>query len=678
MASRLLSGRARQLTSQASERASFCRVAANSPPIKLLRPYDWRNKEAAAYCIMSSKPGAGRTAGLMIGALGVVYGDIGTSPLYAVRECFHGPHALRPTPDNIIGILSLIVWSLIIIVTIKYLIFVMRADNKGEGGILSLLALAFPDVKKKTPSRKLNILLAAGVFGAALLYGDGMITPAISVLGAIEGLEVATPVLKPYIVPVTVAILFGLFSVQRLGTGKVGFFFGPITGLWFLTIGTLGVVQILREPGVFESFMPWHAVEFFFHNGWDGFVVLGSVVLVVTGAEALYADMGHFGKRPIRYAWFAIVFPALLLNYLGQGALLLRDSSAAANPFYKMAPGWALIPLVILATAAACIASQALISGAYSLTMQAIQLGYSPRLQIDHTSAEEKGQIYLPKINWILMVCSIGLVLGFRSSSNLASAYGIAVTLTMIITNVLFYFTARYVWGWSTAKAMTLCIFFFIVEAVFCAANLLKIPHGGWFPLAVAAVVFTLMATWKTGRSLLGQRLRAGTFPLTMFLEEIEKSPPQRVKGTAIFLSGNAEGTPMALLHNLKHNKVLHERVAVLTILTAETPHVDQEERVEIEEPQPNFFRIIGKFGFMEDPNVPDLLAICEEKGLHFKPNDTTYFLSRETVIPSRKPGMMMWRERLFALMSRNAQSATAFFRIPPNRVVELGLQVEI
>lgn len=627
---------------------------------------------------MSSKQGAAKSAGLMIGALGVVYGDIGTSPLYAVRECFHGPHALPPTPANIIGILSLIIWSLIVVVSIKYLTFVMRADNKGEGGILALLALAFPDVKRRSPNKKLALLLASGVFGAALLYGDGMITPAISVLGAIEGLGIVTPVLKPYIVPVTVVILFALFSVQRLGTGKVGAFFGPLTFVWFITIGGLGVVQIIKYPDVLRSFMPWHAVEFFFNTGWAGFVVLGSVVLVVTGAEALYADMGHFGRTPIRYAWFTIVFPALLLNYLGQGALLLHVPDAVENPFYRLAPAWARLPLIILATAAACIASQALISGAYSLTMQAIQLGYSPRLEIDHTSAEERGQIYMPKVNWILMICSIGLVIGFRSSSNLASAYGIAVTLTMLITNVLFYFAARYVWGWSTFKTLALCGFFAVIEILFCGANLLKIPHGGWFPLAIAATVFTLMVTWKTGRRLLGERLRAGTLPLTMFLDEIKRHPPQRVKGTSIFLSGNVDGTPVALLHNLKHNKVLHERVAVLTIITAETPHLRREERIDIEELQPNFYRITGRFGFMEDPNVPDLLAACEKKGLLFKPNDTTFFLSRETVIPTRKPGMMVWRERLFSLMSRNAQSATAFFRIPPNRVVELGMQVEI
>ena len=608
----------------------------------------------------------------------MVYGDIGTSPLYALRECFYGSHAIPPTHSNVLGILSLIFWTLILIVSVKYVTFVLRADNRGEGGILALLALAFPEAKRKTVPRRAKIMLALGVFGAALLYGDGMITPAITVLSAVEGLEIATPLFKPYVIPITVLILIGLFSFQRFGTGTVGVILGPVTFLWFVTIAVLGIPQIIRAPEVLTSFNPYYAVNFFIHNGIHGFVTLGAVVLCVTGAEALYADMGHFGRKPITIAWFGLVFPALLLNYLGQGAILLLDPSAAENPFFKISPRWFLLPLVVIATSASVIASQALISGAFSVTMQAIQLGYSPRLEIDHTSAQERGQIYLPKINTILMISCIGLVIGFRSSSNLAAAYGIAVTLTMAITSVLLYFAAQNIWKWSRLKAGLVCGILLLIELAFFGANTLKIVHGGWFPLAVAAIIFILMSTWKTGRSLLGERLRAASLPLRMFLDEIQTSPPQRVKGTSIFLAGNPEGTPMALLHNLKHNKVLHERVVIMTIQTAEIPHVPPVDRVTVEELQPNFYRVIGRFGFMEDPDVPQILAACKGQGLDLPEATSTFFLSRETILPSKKPGMFMWRERLFSLMSRNAQGATAFFRLPPNRVVELGMQVEI
>jgi KUP system potassium uptake protein len=617
-------------------------------------------------------------AGLVLGALGVVYGDIGTSPLYALRECFHGPNAVDPTRANVLGVLSLIFWSLILIVSVKYLTFVLRANNRGEGGILALMALAFPEQNRRSMTRQVAVFVGLGVFGAALLYGDGMITPAITVLSAIEGLEVATPMFKPYIVPITILILMVLFAFQRHGTGKMGGVFGPITFIWFAAIGLMGVPYIIRSPAVLAAFNPYYAFRFFVENGGHGFVVLGSVFLCVTGAEALYADMGHFGRKPIQLAWFGVVFPALILNYLGQGALLLRHPGASENPFFRMAPVWSLYPLVALATAASVIASQALISGAFSLTMQAIQLGYSPRLEIDHTSAVERGQIYLPRVNWILMLACIGLVIGFGSSSNLAAAYGIAVTLTMIITTLLFFFASRRLWHWSTAKAALLCGIFMIVELAFFGANSLKITNGGWFPLLIGGVIFTLMSTWKTGRVILGARLRAGILPLSMFLSEVKRHPPQRVKGTAIFLAGNPEGTPLALMHNLKHNKVLHEQVVIMTIQTAEVPHVCNEDRVRVQPLDGNFYRVLGSFGFMEDPNVPQLLDACKQKGLEFEEEKTTFFLSRETIIATPRPGMLLWREKLFSIMSRNAQGATAFFRLPPNRVVELGMQVEI
>lgn len=615
---------------------------------------------------------------LVVGALGVVYGDIGTSPLYALRECFNGPHAIAATHGNVLGVLSLIFWSLILIVSIKYLTFVLRADNNGEGGILALMALAFPEAKRRSCTGRKAWFIALGVFGAALLYGDGMITPSITVLSAVEGLEVATDQLKPFIVPITIVILIVLFAFQKHGTGRVGNVFGPITFLWFLAIGLIGIPAIVQMPSVLGAFNPWHAVTFFEMNGGHGFVVLGSVFLCVTGAEALYADMGHFGRKPIQLAWFSIVLPALILNYLGQGALLLKTPGAAVNPFFRLCPGYLLYPLVALATAASVIASQALITGAFSLTMQAIQLGYSPRMQIDHTSATERGQIYMPKINWALMLACIGLVIGFESSSNLAAAYGIAVTLTMGITTILFYFATRNLWNWSRLKAGSLCGLFLCIELAFFGANLLKIAHGGWFPLLMGAVIYTLMSTWKTGRAILGKRLRAGILPLTMFLEEIKHSPTQRVKGTAVFLSGNPDGTPLALMHNLKHNKVLHQQVVIMNLQTVEIPHVNPKERIHIEALEGNFYKVLGKFGFMEDPDILQVLALCKKEGLDLREESTTFFLSRETIIATPRPGMFMWRERLFSFMSRNAQSATVFFRLPPNRVVELGMQVEI
>ncbi|HEX8745565.1 MAG TPA: potassium transporter Kup [Pyrinomonadaceae bacterium] len=624
----------------------------------------------------TASPGGRYLAILSLTALGIVYGDIGTSPLYAMRECFHGPHAIKATPDNIFGVLSLIFWALIIIISIKYCIFVLRADNHGEGGILALTALATPI---KIVSRKESwVLVVLGIFGAALLYGDGIITPAISVLGAIEGLNVATPLFAPYVVPATIVIIIGLFLIQSRGTAKVGRLFGPVMLVWFIVIALLGIMQVARHPSVIGAFNPIHAVNFFMREGRDGFLVLGTVFLVVTGGEALYADMGHFGKRPIRLVWYTVVLPSFLLNYLGQGALLIENPAAAENPFYRLAPGWALYPLIALATSAAIIASQALISGAYSLTMQAIQLGFMPRLRIEHTSSTEMGQIYIPALNWALMIGCIAIVIGFGSSSNLAAAYGVAVTATMVITTILLGVVERRKWGWGLALTFALTGFFLIIDLAFFGANVVKIPHGGWFPLVVGALIFLLMTTWKKGRRILAERLMSRAHPIEDFLSDIARNPPTRVPGTAVFMNGTATGTPPALMHNLEHNKVLHERVVLLTVKTKQAPYVEPEERVQLESLGHEFYRMIINYGFMEDPDIPRVLENLELSALRLEPMNTTFFLGRETVVASRYPGMMIWREKLFALMSRNASSATAYFCLPPNRVVELGSQIEI
>jgi KUP system potassium uptake protein len=612
-----------------------------------------------------------------VGALGVVYGDIGTSPLYALRECFHGPHAVSASPANVLGVLSLMLWSLIILVSIKYLGFVLRADNKGEGGILALLALAFPSGASQTGSRA-KWLILLGLFGTALLYGDGMITPAISVLSAVEGLTVATDVFEPYIIPITVLVLITLFSVQRHGTGRVGRVFGRVTILWFIVLAALGIKGLVAAPEVLAALNPWHAIRFFLANGWHGFVVLGSVFLAVTGAEALYADLGHFGRTPIRWAWFGLVLPALALNYLGQGALLLHHPEAAENPFYRLAPGWAIYPLVVLATSATVIASQALITGAFSLTMQAMQLGYFPRLKIEHTSSEERGQIYIGQVNSFLMFACIGLVLGFRSSSHLAAAYGIAVTLTMAITTILFYFAARRLWGWNPWAVGLLCGVFLLIELAFFGANAIKILHGGWFPLVVALGIFAMLTTWKTGRHQLARKLEAANLPLTMFFKDLGMNPPSRVKGTAVYLSGRLNNAPISLLHNLKHNQVLHRQVLFLTVIFHDQPFVEAADRIKVEHLQDGFHRITGNYGFMETPDVPHLLKLAQERGLEVDMNRITYFLSKETILSSRSTSLRPWRKKLFAFMSRNATSAAAFFKIPPNRVVELGMQIEL
>lgn len=614
--------------------------------------------------------------GLSLAALGVVYGDIGTSPLYALRESFHAEHGLPVSPENILGILSLVFWSLIIVISIKYLVFILRADNRGEGGILALTALVTPVSKDLSTQRKGLILL--GIFGTALLYGDGMITPAISVLSAVEGLDVATPVFSPYIIPITVVILIGLFAIQSHGTARIGKIFGPVMLVWFIVLGLLGLAQIVRRPEVLAAVWPGHAFHFFARNHWHGFLVLGSVFLVVTGGEALYSDLGHFGKSPIRIAWFSLVLPALVLNYFGQGALLLQDPEAIRNPFFLLAPRPLLIPMVVLSAVATVIASQALITGVFSLSMQATQLGYTPRVLIRHTSHEEKGQIYVGGMNWTLLVACVALVLGFRSSSNLAAAYGLAVTTTMVITTLLFYVVARKCWHWPRIVTMALCGTFLVVDVAFWGANLVKIPHGGWFPLLIGAFGFTIMSTWKRGRQLLGERLREKVMPLSDFITRITKTPPQRVQGTAIFLSSNPSGTPPALVHILDHFHALHQTLVLLSVRTEEIPHVPPEERRELKHLGDHIYGITLRYGFMEEPDVHQDIAGTRLDDGPLQPDNVTYILGRESLIATRRPGMAIWREKLFATMSRNASSAAEYFRLPAERVVEVGIQVEL
>ena len=622
-------------------------------------------------------PQGRRLVVLSFAALGIVYGDIGTSPLYAIRECFHGAHAIASTHDNVLGVLSLIFWALVIIISLKYLVFVLRADNHGEGGILSLTALTTPI----TPSGKSEdaMLILLGIFGAALLYGDGIITPAISVLSAVEGLTVATPVLGPYIVPIAVVILVALFLFQSRGTAGVATVFGPVTLVWFLVLATLGAAEVLRHPSVLAAVNPAQGAAFFLRNGWHGYIVLGSVFLVVTGGEALYADMGHFGTGAIRIDWFTIVLPALLLNYFGQGALLLREPAAAVNPFYLLAPSWALYPLIALATAAAVIASQAVISGGYSLTMQAMQLGFSPRMRIYHTSRTEYGQIYIPAVNWALLIGCILIVFAFRSSTHLAAAYGVAVTSTMVITTVLFYVVSRRIWHWNALSAGALAAFFLVIDLAFFGANVIKVAKGGWLPLLLAGLVFSVMTTWKKGRKILNERLRTLSRPLDDFLAGIEARRPLRVPGTAVFMNGVATRTPPALVRNLEHNKVLHERVVFVTVKTRQVPVVPPEQRLEVEALGGGFYRLRIYFGFMEEPNIPKVLASIADPEIAIDTQTTTFFLGRQTIIATRRrAGMALWRERLFSRISLNATTATAYFCIPPDRVVELGEQIEI
>ena len=621
--------------------------------------------------------GGRHSATLALLALGVVYGDIGTSPLYAIRECFNGPHAVAATHDHVLGVLSLIFWALVIVVSIKYLVFVMRADNHGEGGILALTALATPI--KPTGRSERSWLIYLGLFGGALLYGDAMITPSISVLGAVEGLSVATPGLQPYVVPITLAILIGLFWFQHRGTAGVGKVFGPVMLLWFAVLATLGFLQIVKYPAVLAAVNPVWGIRFFADTGWSGYLVLGSVFLVVTGGEALYADMGHFGTTPIRVDWFTLVLPSLLLNYFGQGALLLENPATAENPFYLLAPAWAIYPMVVLAVAAAAIAAQAVISGAFSLTMQAVQLGFSPRIKIDHTSTKAFGQIYIGGINWLLMVGCILTVLAFRTSSNLAAAYGVAVTTTMVITTLLFYVVAHERWGWNAFAMGAMTVVFLTIDGAFFGANIIKVGQGGWFPLVIAGTVFTLLVTWKRGRRILAERIQREAKPLEAFLKEVHAQKIVRVPGTAIFMSGTASKTPPALMHNLEHNKVLHEQVIFVTVKTEQVPYVGEDKRLAVEHLGDGIFRAKVHYGFMEDPNIPDVLVAAAGDALpRFDPEDTTYFLGRETIISTKRRGMAVWREKLFAIMSRNATTATAFFGIPPDRVVELGEQIEL
>ncbi|MDX9974746.1 MAG: potassium transporter Kup [FCB group bacterium] len=627
---------------------------------------------------------------LTLGALGVVYGDIGTSPLYALKECFNPEHGVSPTLGNVLGVLSLVFWALILVISVKYMVFVLRANNRGEGGILALMSLALSDREQESTTLR-KALVIMGLFGAALLYGDGMITPAISVLSAVEGLELdphtlklghiaeaAPSALAPYVIPITIAVLIGLFLVQRHGTARIGAVFGPIILLWFTALAAAGIRGILMEPSVFRAINPLYALEFFRANGFLGFTVLGFVFLVVTGGEALYADMGHFGRHPIQLGWFAVALPALLLNYFGQGAILLNEPRAAEHPFYWLTPSWALYPMIALATCATIIASQAVISGAFSVTRQAVQLGYLPRVPIVHTSSAEIGQIYIPLVNTILLICTIGLVLGFKTSSNLAAAYGIAVTATMFITTILLYVVARHVWHWRLLPALLMAAAFLIVDLAFFGAALTKLFQGGWFPLAIGLAAYLMMSTWRKGRQLLGERLRERILSLEGFVQSIKLSPPHRVAGAAVFMSGNPDGTPPVLLHNLKHNKVLHQTVVFLTITTEEIPHVPQEDRIELRDLGEGFYKVKAHYGFMESPSIPDILALCKAHDLTLHMMQTTFFLGRETLVPTRKRTMPAWRERLFAFMSRNAQTATAFFEIPPGQVVELGVRVEL
>ena len=613
-----------------------------------------------------------RTTALALGALGVVYGDIGTSPLYAMRESFEGTgHELPVTETNVLGILSLIVWSLIIVISIKYLVFVMRADNDGEGGILALTSLI---PRAAQPRRRRRAMILLGLFGTALLYGDGMITPAISVLSAVEGTEIATPQLAEYAVPIACVILIGLFLVQRWGTAGIGRIFGPVMIVWFSVLGLLGLFQIVGQPGVLAAVNPVYGVQFFANNGLAGFLALGSVFLVVTGGEALYADMGHFGRRPIAIGWFSFVLPGLLLNYFGQGALLISSPEAIDNPFYRLAPGWAAIPLMLLATAATVIASQALISGAFSLTMQASQFGYLPRVKVVHTSAEERGQIYVPVVNWLLMVACVGLVIGFRSSTNLAAAYGVAVTMTMVITTLLYYLVVRDRFRWSLPAAVALCGAFLVVDLAFFGANIPKIPHGGWFPIIAGGAVLAVLTTWSTGRRIIRERTQRGRTPLREFVEQVMENSPPRVPGTAVYLFGTPGMAPPPLQYNFRSNGVLHERVLAVNVITDRTPRRDPSDRIEAEDLDDGISQVGLHYGFLEKPDVAQ--DLCDHFGV--EPQEAIYFLGRESVVVTELHSMASWREHLFALIRRNATSAASYFNLPIERVIEINTQVEL
>jgi KUP system potassium uptake protein len=640
-----------------------------------------RNAAYNQVMVQSSNPGDNtpkpRLAAVSVAAMGVVYGDIGTSPLYTMKEVFNGPHAVAVTPDNLLGILSLIFWALTITVSLKYVMFITRADNRGEGGIMALTSLALRS--QGAGPRMLWLMSILGIFGAGLFYGDAVITPAMSVLSAVEGLEVATPMFKPYIVPIAIGILCGLFIFQPRGTASVGALFGPVMLFWFGTLGVLGIWNILKHPDVIAAINPWYALHFFLENRSHAYLALGAVVLAITGGEALYADMGHFGRRSIKWAWLGYVFPCLYLNYLGQGALILDNPAAVKNPFFMLVPEELLYPMVALATAAAVIASQAVISGAFSLTSQAMQLGYCPRIHVRFTSEREKGQIYIPNINWLLLLAVIILVLGFKSSSNLASAYGIAVTLTMMIDTLLAFVVVRALWNWNWLQAGLFLALFLVVDFAFFSANLVKVFDGGWFPLALGLGIFILFATWKRGRALLYEKLQQDSMPLDAFLSSLKFGGPHRVAGTGIFMTTRPDGVPRAMLHNMLHNKVLHERVILLNVNLQDIPHVDEAERLVVEELTNGFYRVILNYGFKDDPNIPLALESCGSRGMApFEIMETSFFLGRETIVPNRVPAMPLWRQILFMWMFRNAGTATDFFKLPTTRVVELGTQVEL
>ena len=610
---------------------------------------------------------------LVLAALGIVFGDIGTSPLYTLKECFSPLYGLAPSTGNVLGILSLIFWSISLVVSLKYVAYVLRADNRGEGGVMALMALA----KRARPRWRYGLMII-GIAGASLFYGDAVITPAISVLSAVEGLAVVAPQFETYVLPLALTVLVALFLLQRFGTARVGALFGPVTVLWFGTLAGLGVWQILQNPEVLKALNPVHAVVFFVEHRTAAFFALGAVVLALTGGEALYADMGHFGRRPIRWAWFGLVLPALTLNYFGQGALLLANPAAVENPFFNLAPSWGTLPLVVLATAATVIASQAVISGAYSLTRQAVQLGYCPRVDIRHTSEREIGQIYIPVVNWALLAAVVLVILVFGTSSSLAAAYGIAVTGTMVLTTMLAFVVSRYRWHWPRWASLLVTGFFLTLDLSFFSANILKVLDGGWLLLLMGLLIFTLLTTWKRGREILYERLFADELPLDDFIGNLEAYPPTRVEGTAVFMTGSTEGIPHALLHNLKHNKVLHQRVVLMTVKNLDEPYVNDDTRVHIRQLSPSFWQVVARYGFKESPGIPQVLALCAEQELVFEEMDTSFFLSRETLVSTRRPGMARWREKLFAIMSRNATRVTDYFHIPANRVVEMGTMVEI
>jgi KUP system potassium uptake protein len=627
---------------------------------------------------MSSSTGnKTKLSALTLAALGVVFGDIGTSPLYTMKEVFSvGMHPVPLNEANMFGILSLIVWALIMVVSVKYVAFIMRADNRGEGGIMALLALASHNTAGD--AKKQHTIMLLGILGACMFYADGMITPAISVLSAVEGLELAAPVLHPMILPITLLVLFILFWAQSKGTALVGAFFGPIMLLWFTVLGVLGIQGIMQNPSILQALNPIYAFNFFSVSPWIAFVALGAVVLAVTGAEALYADMGHFGPFPIRLAWFGFVLPALILNYFGQGALILQDPESVKNPFYLLAPEWMLYPLIVLATLAAVIASQAVITGAFSVSRQALQLGYLPRMHVEHTSESEEGQIYMPRVNWGLMLGVMVLVLSFKSSGNLAAAYGIAVTGDMVITTLLAGIVFHHLWGWSKLRTGMLVALFLVVDVAFFSANVLKIPDGGWVPLVIGIFIFTLMLTWKTGRNMLYSMLKNEAMAIDPFIEAVGAHPPLRVSGTAIFMTPNLDGVPHAMLHNLKHNKVLHEKMVLLTVKFLDYPHTSNEERVTVEDLPNEFYRVTVRYGFKDEPDLPRDLVLCAEQGLVLDAMDTSFFVGKEILIASNASGMAFWRKKIFIGLFRSAETITNQFKLPPNRVVELGSQLKI